>query len=142
MDPPMGVVRPAMDAIAEAYQRKFSAETATSPFTEDTAFPTFRVSSSVSSLRLATIASASACRRRERSFGGVFPQGPSRAALAASIARSTSASPAIAALASGAPVAGSVSSRTSPDAGSTASPSMKSPNSRCVTTAMGGKIPA
>ena len=31
---------------------------------------------------------------------------------------------------SGAPVAGSVSSRTSPDAGSTISPSMKSPNRR------------
>ena len=109
----MGVVRPAMDAIADAYQRKFSAETATSPLTEETALPTFRVSSSVSSLRLATIASASACRRRERSFGGVFPQGPSSAARAASTARSTSASPAIAARRSGAPVAGSVSSRIS-----------------------------
>jgi len=56
----MGVVRPAMDAIADAYQRKFSAETATSPFTEDTALPTFRVSSSVSSLRLATTSIACA----------------------------------------------------------------------------------
>jgi hypothetical protein len=48
----------------------------------------------------------------------------------------------MAALASGAPVAGSVSSRISPDAGSTASPSMKRPNSFSATTAISGKIPA
>src|SRR2546422_2947900 len=35
-----------------------------------------RASSSASSLRFAWIASASACSRRERSFGGVFPQAP------------------------------------------------------------------
>ena len=96
-----------MVAIADAYQRKYSAETATSPFTDVTALPTLRVSSSVSSLRLATIASARAWMRRERSFGGVFPHGPSSAARAASTARSTSAGEAIAARPSAAPVAGS-----------------------------------
>ena len=52
---------------------ELSAATITSGFVELTALPTLRASSSVSSLRLATIASASAWRSRERSFGGVFP---------------------------------------------------------------------
>ena len=97
--------------------------------------PTLRDSSSASSLRFATIASASACSRRERSFGGVLPQGPSSAARAASTARSTSASPAIAARPSASPVAGSTTSRDSPEAASTGSPSMKSPCSLPVATA-------
>src|SRR2546428_5375304 len=50
-----------------------------------------------------------------------------------------SASPAIAARASGSPVAGSVSSRVSPDCGSTSSPLMKSPNTRSVATAIGAE---
>ena len=44
--------------------------TAISAFTDAIALPTLRVSSSASSLRFALIASASACRRRERSFAG------------------------------------------------------------------------
>ena len=43
-----------------------------SAFTDEIALPTLRDSSSASSLRFATIASASACSRRERSVGGVF----------------------------------------------------------------------
>ena len=73
--------------------------------------PTLRASSSASSLRFAAIASASACRRRERSVAGVLPQSPSSAARAASTARSTSASPASCAVPSGSPDAGSRSSR-------------------------------
>src|SRR5207245_4634008 len=76
----------------------------------------------------------------EPSFAGVRPHAPSSAARAASTARSTSPSPAIAAFASGSPVAGSRSSRTSPEAGSTSAPSMKSPYSRCVATAIGPTI--
>src|SRR5215218_1047669 len=94
------------------------------------------VSRSASSLRFATIASESACSRRDRSVGGVFAHGPASAVPAASTARSTSASPAIATRASGSPVAGSVSSRISPEAGSTRAPPMNSPYSRCVATAI------
>ena len=61
---------------------------------------------------------------------------PPSAARAASTARSTSASPAIAALASGSPVAGSRSSRISPEAGSAIPPSMKRPYSLPVATAI------
>ena len=43
--------------------------------TDEIALPTLRTSSSASSFRFATIASASACRRRERSVGGVLPHG-------------------------------------------------------------------
>ena len=57
---------------------------ASSAFTDEIALPTLRDSSSASSLRSATIASASACRSRERSVGGVFSQSPSRAPRAAS----------------------------------------------------------
>src|SRR5262245_31712341 len=124
-----------MDAIADAYKRKFSIAWLSSAFTEESALPTFRTSSSASSLRLATSASASACSRRERSVGGVLPQSPSRAARAASTARSTSASEAIATFASASPVAGSVSSLTSPPEASVASPLMKSRYSRSVATA-------
>ena len=106
--------------------------------TDEIALPTLRASSSASSARFAWIASASACRRRERSVPGVRPQSPSTAARAASTARSTSASPAIAARASVSPVAGSTRSRTSPDAGSVDSPPMKSPYSRSVATATAG----
>ena len=104
--------------------------------------PTLRDSSSASSLRFATIASASACRSRARSFGGVLPHGPSSAARAASTARSTSASPAIAARASGSPVAGSCRSRISPEAGSTTSPPMKSPYSCPAVTAIEPELSA
>src|SRR5215831_5810933 len=107
-----------------------------SALTDEIALPTLRTSSSASSLRFATIASASACRSRERSVGGVFPHGPSRAARAASTARSTSASPAIATRARDSPVAGSESSRASPACGSTCSPLMNSPYSRSVATAI------
>src|SRR5204863_5133205 len=110
-----------------------------SAFTEEIALPTLRTSSSASSLRLATIASASACSKRERSVGGVLPHGPASAARAASTARSMSASPAMATRASASPVAGSVRSRTSPDCGSTSSPLMKSPYSRLVATAIGAE---
>ena len=93
--------------------------------------PTFRDSSSESSLRFAAIASASACRRRERSFAGVLPQSPSSAARAASTARSISASPASCAVPSGSPDAGSTRSRD--EEPSTVSPLMKSPYSLVAT---------
>ena len=80
-----------------------------------------------------------AARCDDRSFAGVFPHAPASAARAASTARSTSAGPAIAARASGSPVAGSVTSRTSPDAGSAVAPLMKSPYSRSVATAIVGE---
>src|SRR5262249_14852365 len=73
------------------------------------------------SFRFATIASASACSRRERSVPGVLPHGPASAARAASTARSTSRTPAIAARARTSPVAGSTMSRNSPASGSTLS---------------------
>src|SRR5262245_31405383 len=104
------------------------------------ALPTFRTSSSASSLRFATSASASACRRRERSVGAVRPQSPSSAARAASTARSTSASFATATFASGSPVAGSDSSFSSPPEGSDDSPLMNSRYSRSVATAIGGTL--
>src|SRR5262245_48913229 len=104
------------------------------------ALPTFRTSSSASSLRFATSASASACRSRERSVGAVRPQSPSSAARAASTARSTSASLAMATFASGSPVAGSDSSLSSPPDGSEDSPLMKSRYSRSVATAIGGTL--
>src|SRR5918999_2224227 len=113
-----------------------------SALTDEIALPTFRASSSASSLRFASMASASACRRRERSVGGVFAHGPESAVRAAATARSTSASPAMAARASGSPVAGSARSRTSPEAGSRSSPSMKRPYSRPVATAMARTIPS
>ena len=62
---------------AEVLDRPFS-----SAFTDEIALPTLRASSSASSLRFATIASASACSRRERSVGGVLPQSPASAARA------------------------------------------------------------
>src|SRR5205807_1447021 len=110
-EPPNGCERPAIEPTTEAKKRKFSTAPATSALTEEIALPTLRDSSSASSLRFATIASASACSSRARSFGGVLPHGPSSAARAASTARSTSASPAMAARASGSPVAGSCRSR-------------------------------
>ena len=96
-EPPIGIRAAARSSRApDAKKRKFSTAPPTSALTEEIALPTLRDSSSASSLRFAAIASASACRRRERSFGGVLPHGPSSAARAASTARSTSASPAIA----------------------------------------------
>ena len=136
----MGFERPAIDAIAEAKKRKCSTAPPISALTDVIALPTFRASRSASSLRFATIASASAWSSRERSFGGVFAHGPSSAARAASTARSTSTSFAIAARASGSPLAGSLSSRTSPEAGSANSPAMKSPYSRSVATAIAGNL--
>src|SRR3954447_15488301 len=121
--------------MTDAKKRKFSAAPATSALTEAIALPTFLDSSSASSLRFATIASASAWRRRDRSFEGVFPHGPSSAALAASTARSTSASPAMAARPRISPVAGSRTSRDSPEAASADSPLMKSPCPLPVATA-------
>src|SRR5262249_37815482 len=106
--------------------------------TDEIALPTLRVSSSASSFRFATIASASACSRRERSVAGVLPQSPASAPRAASTARSTSASPAIAARARAASLAGSRSSRPSPAPGSVDSPLMKSPYSRSVAPAIAG----
>ena len=47
--------------------------------TEEIALPTFLASSSASSARFATIASASACRSRARSVPGVLPQSPASA---------------------------------------------------------------
>ena len=44
--------------------------------TDEIALPTLRASSSASSARFATIASASACRSRARSVPGVLPQSP------------------------------------------------------------------
>src|SRR5437588_7748638 len=85
------------------------------------------------------IASASAGSRRERSVGGVLPHGPSSAARAATTARSTSASPAIAAFASGSPVAGWISSRSPPPDAPLGSPSMKSPYSSRVATVIGAE---
>ena len=108
-----------------------------SALTDESALPTLRTSSSASSLRLATSASASACSRRERSVGGVRPQSPSSAARAASTARSISASVAMATFASGSPVAGSDSSFGSPPEASDGSPLMKSRYSRSVATAIG-----
>src|SRR6266545_6010626 len=127
MEPPIGFERPAIEAMAEPKKRKFSTAWASSALTEEIALPTLRTSSSASSLRLATIASASAWRRRERSFGGVFAQGPSSATRATSTARSTSASEAVATVARGRPVAGSVRSRVS--AASTDSPPIQRPYS-------------
>src|SRR4051794_12559327 len=130
----MGFERPAIDPTTDPKKRKFSVAPESSALTEEIALPTLRDSSSASSLRFAAIASASACNRRERSVPGVFPQAPSRAARAASTARSTSASPPIAARASTSPVAGSTTSRTSPDAGSARSPAMNSPCSGATAT--------
>ena len=65
-----------------------------SALTEEIALPTLRASSSASSLRFAWIASASACSRRERSVGGVFPSLRRARRCAAATARSTSSSPA------------------------------------------------
>src|SRR5436190_11432570 len=138
-EPPNGCERPLIEPTTEAKKRKFSTAPATSALTEEIALPTLRTSSSASSLRFATIASASAWRSRDRSVGGVFPHGPASAARAASTALSISASPAIATRASAAPVAGSVRSRSSPDWGSTSSPLMKSPYSRSVATAIGAE---
>ena len=126
-EPPIGFERPPIEPITDAKKRKFSTAPPTSALTDEIALPTLRDSSSASSLRFAAIASASACSRRERSFGGVRPHGPvergprglDRAVdvgLAASATR-----------ASGSPVAGSRSSRVSPAAGSTVSPLMKRP---------------
>ena len=99
--------------IADAKKRKFSTAPPISALTDEIALPTLRDSSSASSLRFALIASASACRRRERSFAGVLPQSPSSAARAAATARSISASPASCVVPSVSPVAGSTSSRDS-----------------------------
>ena len=71
-------------------KRKFSIAWASSALTDEIALPTLRASSSASSLRFATSASASAWRRRERSFGGVLPQSPFSAPRRPSTARSTS----------------------------------------------------
>ena len=136
-EPPIGFERPEIEPSTDAKKRKFSTAPPTSALTEAIALPTLRDSSSASSFRFATIASASACRRRARSFGGVFPQAPSSAVRAAATARSTSASPAIAARPSTSPVAGSKTSRDSPEAASPCSPSMKSPCSLPVATAIG-----
>ena len=97
--------------------------------------PTLRDSSSVSSFRFATTASASACRSRDRSFADVLPQSPPSAARADSTAWSISASPASWAVANGSPEAGSTRSRE--DDPPTVSPLMKSPYSRPVATAIG-----
>ncbi len=140
-EPPIGFERPPIEPVTDAKKRKFSTAPPTSAFTDEIALPTLRDSSSVSSLRFAAIASPSACSRRERSFGGVLPHGPSRAARAASTARSMSASPASATRASGSPVAGSRSSRVSPAAGSTVSPLMKRPCFWPAAIAMNRKIP-
>ena len=94
--------------------------------------PTLRDSSSASSLRFATIASASACRRRERSVGDVFTQSP-RERGARGLDRTVDvAVAATATRASVSPVAGSVSSRVS--AASTYSPPIQRPYS-CVAVA-------
>src|SRR5215212_1676936 len=130
----MGFERPAIVDTAAAKNRYCSTAPLSSAFTDEIALPTLRASSSASSFRFATIASASACSRRERSFAGVLPQSPSSAARAASTARSTSASPASCALPNGSPVAGSTRSRV--EEPSTVSPPMKSPNSRPVATAI------
>jgi len=78
-EPPNGCERPLIEPTTEAKKRKFSTAPATSALTEEMALPTLRDSSSASSLRFATIASASAWRRRARSFAGVLPHGPSSA---------------------------------------------------------------
>jgi hypothetical protein len=70
----------------------------------------------------------SAWSSRDRSVAPVLPQSPSRAARAASTARSTSFSPASWTLASASPVAGSIRSRVSDP--STDSPPIQSPVSR------------
>jgi hypothetical protein len=85
----MGFERPEIEPTTDPKKRKFSTAPASSALTEEMALPTLRDSSSASSFRFAWIASASAYRRRARSFGGVLPHGPSSAARAASSARAS-----------------------------------------------------
>ena len=128
------VEQPAIDPIAEGEEAEVLDGAEGSAFVEEIALPTLRDSSSVSSLRFAESASASACRRQALVCRGLPPVAVERGAggldraVDLGLARELRGSEGLAR-------AGSIRSRA--DEPSTTSPLMKSPNSFVATATAG-----